>query len=153
MTPRTAPPASPGEDQEVRPEGRGTALLRAVLALVGLFLLGVGGWHLAELRDPFQALTWLAGAVVLHDAVIGPLVLAVGMLAALLPARGAVRATLVTGGALVLVSLPALLRPGHPANPSVLPLPYARNLLLLLALTAAAGTATAVVRRVRRRRR
>lgn len=132
--------------------GRGLALTRAALALLGLFLLGVGGWHLAELRDPFQALEWLAGAVVLHDAVIGPLVLVVGLLAGLLPARGAVRATLITAGALTLIALPALLRPGRPANPSVLPLPYARDLLLLLALTAGVGVAAAVLGRWRRRR-
>ncbi|MFI0897931.1 hypothetical protein [Streptomyces sp. NPDC020983] len=134
----------------------GLSRVRAGLAVPGLLLLAVGGWHLAQLRDPYPVLEWLAGAALLHDAVIAPLVLAAGVLVARLPARTAVRGALLTGGALLLVALPALLRPGHPANPSVLPLPYGRNVLALLAVTAltalaAAATATLRARRAARR--
>jgi hypothetical protein len=129
--------------------------LRAGLAAPGLFLLAVGGRHLAQLPDPYPVLKWLAGAVLLHDAVIAPLVFATGLLVARLPARPAIRTALLTGGTLLLVALPALLRPGPTANPSVLPLPYARNLLVLLALTTAAAltAATAAALRARRRAR
>jgi hypothetical protein len=137
----------------VKPRGPGLVVVRAALGGVGLFLLAVGAWHFTRLRDPYEALEWLAGALVLHDALLAPLVLAAGLLVAALPARRAVRATLVTGGALTLVALPALLRPGRPANPSVLPLPYGRDLLLLLALTAAAGVTAALLARWARRRR
>lgn len=137
----------------MKPPRLGLAVVRAVLGGAGLFLLGVGVWHFTRLRDPYEALAWLTGALVLHDALLAPLVLAVGLLVAVLPARRAVRAALLTGGTLTLVALPALLRPGRPANPSVLPLPYGRNLLLLLALTAAAGVAAALVARWARRRR
>lgn len=132
---------------------RGLVAVRAALGGAGLLLLAVGGRRFAELRDPYEVLAWLAGAVLVHDALLGPLVLAAGALVAALPARRAVRAALVTGGALTLVALPALLRPGSPANASVLPLPYGRNLLLLLALTAAAGSAAALLARWARRRR
>ncbi|WP_107060299.1 hypothetical protein [Streptomyces sp. NRRL F-5123] len=123
--------------------------LRAGLLAPGLFFLAVGGRLLSRLPDPYPVLEWLAGAVLLHDAAIGPLVLAVGLLVARLPARAAVRTALLTGGALLLVTLPALLRPRPTANPSVLPLPYGRNLLVLLAVTALsalAATATAALR-------
>lgn len=134
--------------------GRGLALLRAALGAAGLLLLGVGARHLARLRDPLDALEWLAGAVLLHDAVLAPLIMAAGLLVTALPARRVLRAVLMTGGALTLVALPALLRPGPPANPSVLPLPYGRNLLLLLGLALLAGVTSALIARgVRRGRR
>lgn len=129
---------------------RGLLAARAGLGGAGLFLLAVGGRHIEQLRDPYEVLVWLAGAVLVHDALLAPLVLAAGLLVAALPARRALRTALVTGGALTLVALPALLRPGSPANPSVLPLPYGRNLLLLLGLTAAAGVAGALLARRRR---
>ncbi|MGW5352040.1 hypothetical protein ACWERV_16220 [Streptomyces sp. NPDC004031] len=126
--------------------------LRAGLAVPGLFLLAMGGRLLARVRDPYPVLEWLAGAVLLHDAVIAPVVLAAGLAVARLRARAAVRTALLTGGSLLLVTLPALLRPGPTANPSVLPLPYARNLLVLLAATALAALAAAVPAALRARR-
>ncbi|WP_234439540.1 MULTISPECIES: hypothetical protein [Streptomyces] len=108
--------------------------VRYALGVLGLLLIGIGGRHLASQPDPYDVLVWLGGALVLHDGVLAPLVLAVGLLVAAVPARRVVRGALVTGGALVLVTLPLLLRPGVPPNPSALPLPYARNLLLLLAV-------------------
>lgn len=136
------------------PRCSGPAVLRLGLGASGLALLGVGGWHLARLPDPYPVLVWLGGAVLLHDALIGPLVMAAGLLAAALPGRAVVRGALVTGGALLVIALPALLRPGRPANPSVLPLPYGRNLLILLALTAAAALAGVLrARRTARTRR
>ncbi|QGV77261.1 hypothetical protein [Streptomyces ficellus] len=133
-------------------------MLRTVTGVVGVCLIGVGAFLLAGVRDPLGVLLWLGGALVLHDAVLAPLVLAAGMALAALPrrggaARGVVRGVLVTGGALVVVTLPLLLRPGAPPNPSALPLPYGRNLLVVLAAVAAAGAGLAVVRAVRQRRR
>ncbi|MET3984529.1 hypothetical protein [Streptomyces sp. PvR034] len=113
---------------------------RYVLGGVGLLLVAVGVRQVFALPDPWDVLVWLGGGLVLHDAVIAPLVLAVGLLLAAgaraarwsAGARGIVRAALLTAGALVLVTLPLLLRPGAPPNPSALPLPYGRNLLIVL---------------------
>lgn len=130
--------------------------LRSALAAPGLFLLAVGARRLAQLPDPYPVLEWLAGAVLLHDAAIAPVVLLTGLLVTRLPARKALRTALLTGGSLLLITLPALLRPHPTANPSVLPLPYGRNLLVLLAATALAAlaaTATATLRARRRARR
>lgn len=97
--------------------------MRWVLGGLGVFLIGIGAWHLAAQPDPYDALVWLAGALVLHDGVLAPLVLAVGLLVAAVPGRRVVRGALIVCGVLVLVTLPLLLRPGAPPNPSALPFP------------------------------
>ncbi|MYS44181.1 hypothetical protein GTY23_23710, partial [Streptomyces sp. SID5998] len=65
---------------------------------------------------------------------------------------GPVRGALLVAGALTAVALPPLLRPGVPANSSVLPLDYLRNWLLALAAVAAVTTALIAVRHFVRRR-
>jgi hypothetical protein len=125
---------------------------RYALGALGLLLIAIGGRLVAGLPDPLDVAVWLGGALVLHDGIIAPLVLAAGLLVAAVPARGLVRGALITGGALVLVTLPALLRPGAPVNPSALPLPYGRNLLVVLAAVAAVTAVVALVRRGRRSR-
>ncbi|MFB7169410.1 hypothetical protein ACFCYM_01020 [Streptomyces sp. NPDC056254] len=122
---------------------------RGALGVFGLLLIGVGGWHLAAQPDPYAVLVWLGGALVLHDVFVAPLVLAAGLLVAAGEAGRAVRAALITAGAVVLVVLPLLLRPGAPPNPSALPLPYGRNLLLVLAAVAVVTLASLLF--VRRR--
>ncbi|MFE9560612.1 hypothetical protein ACFYM0_05835 [Streptomyces sp. NPDC006487] len=126
--------------------------VRLLLGGAGLLLIAIGGRLLADLPDPLDVLVWMGGAVVLHDGIIAPLVLVAGLAVAAVPARGLVRGALLTAGVLVLVTLPLLLRPGTPANPSALPLPYGRNLLLVLAAVAVAAGATAAVGRWRRSR-
>lgn len=126
--------------------------VRLFLGGAGLLLIAIGGRLLADLPDPFDVLVWMGGALVLHDGIIAPLVLAAGLAVAAVPARGLVRGALLTAGVLVLVTLPLLLRPGTPPNPSALPLPYGRNLLLVLAAVAVAAGAAAATGRWRRSR-
>ncbi|MFJ9339677.1 hypothetical protein ACIRP0_10330 [Streptomyces sp. NPDC101733] len=126
-------------------------VFRYVLGGLGLLTIAIGARLVAGVPDPLGVLVWLAGALVLHDGIIAPVVLAAGLLVAAVPARGLLRGALVTGGALVLVTLPALLRPGSPVNPSALPLPYGRNLLIVLAAVAVVTAALALARRHHRR--
>ncbi|MFI7298459.1 hypothetical protein [Streptomyces sp. NPDC050121] len=116
--------------------------LRALIGAGGLVLMGVGVSLLLDVRDLTDVLIWLGGAVVLHDALIAPLVLLVGLVVVRGGVRGPVRGGLLVAGALTAVALPVLLRPGPRANSSVLPLDYSRNWLLLLA---AVATVTALV--------
>jgi hypothetical protein len=122
-------------------------MVRQIMGATGLLAIGLGAWLLAGVGDPLDVLVWLAGAVVLHDGLIAPLVLGCGLVVARGPARRVVRAALLVGGCLTVVALPVLLRPGTPANSSVLPLDYLVNWLVLLGITAGAAVAYAVVRR------
>jgi hypothetical protein len=115
--------------------------------------MGVGVSLLGDVRDLAGVLVWLGGAVVLHDAVIGPLVLLAGLVVVRGRARGPVRGALVVAGALTVVALPVLLRPGRTANSSVLPLDYPRNWLIALAVVAAVTALVLAARGLTRRRR
>lgn len=120
--------------------------VRVLALLGGLAMLGYG--LVGLLTDGYvrghqlQVAWWAAGAVLLHDGVWVPVLLGVGALAArLVPqwARTPVRVGLVTAAALTAVGLPAVLRADdHNGNPTLLPLPYLRNWLLLLAAVALA---------------
>ncbi|MFC7304441.1 hypothetical protein ACFQVC_09485 [Streptomyces monticola] len=127
--------------------------VRHAVGAAGAALMGVGAWLVAGLRDPLDVLVWLAGAVVLHDGLLAPLVLGAGvLLGGLRTGRAPVRGALIVAGCLTLVALPVLLRPGTPANSSVLPLDYVRNWLLLLAATAGGTGAYLLFTRARSRR-
>ncbi|CAM5559206.1 hypothetical protein [Streptomyces avidinii] len=124
----------------------------------GLVVMAFGGFLLVREPEPWRIAGWLAGGVLVHDALVAPLVIAVAALAAAagLRLRGAARAALIVAGSLTVIALPPLLRPGGVANATVLPLDYPRNWLLAMAVLAvlAAGYAgaRACVRRVARRR-
>ncbi|MDX2553282.1 MULTISPECIES: hypothetical protein [Streptomyces] len=122
------------------------SVLRVLTGAAGVALMGVGASLLLDVRDLTGVLVWLGGAVVLHDVVIAPLVLLVGLVAVRAGGRGPVRGALLVAGALTAVALPVLLRPGKPANSSVLPLDYPRNWLLALV---AVATVTALLMAVR----
>ncbi|MFJ6945822.1 hypothetical protein ACISU4_14440 [Streptomyces wuyuanensis] len=134
------------------PPRKGASPLRYAAGALGVMMMGVGAALVLSSRDAPGVLVWLGGALVLHDAVLAPLVLGVGLLVAGLPARGVVRGALVVGGSLVLITLPLLLRPGAPPNPSALPLPYGRNLVIVLGAVAGAACLVLLVRWLRRRR-
>lgn len=127
---------------------------RLLLGALGLAAMGVGLSVLLTdpfIHQPLYVLEWLAGAVVLHDGVLVPVVLGLG---ALLRPRGAARAGLLAGACVTAVALPVLFAP-RTANPTVLPLDYPRDVLIVLAaiatLTALASGWTALRSRHRRR--
>ncbi|MBW8699719.1 hypothetical protein MBT84_08950 [Streptomyces sp. MBT84] len=130
-----------------------TNLARLSMGAAGLVVSGVGVQLLLDVRDLPGVLVWLGGAVVLHDALIAPLVLLVGWALVRGGARGPVRGALLVAGALTAVALPVLLRPGRPANSSVLPLDYPRDWLLALVAVAAVTALVRAARWVRRGRR
>src|SRR5947209_3825733 len=107
--------------------------LRLAVGTLGLAVMGIGLAILLTdpyIRDPLAVGRWLVGAVLLHDGVLVPLVLAIGAGLRVLPLRGPLRGGLIIAGALTAVALPMILAPGTPANPSVLPLDYLRNWLV-----------------------
>ncbi|MEV7375285.1 hypothetical protein AB0O51_30895 [Streptomyces sp. NPDC090301] len=126
-------------------------MLRYGVGGLGIALIGIGAWRVATQADPVGVVVWLAGAVVLHDGLIAPLVLAVGLLLVGRAERGVLRGALIVAGSLTLVTLPLLVRPGEPPNPSALPLPYGRNLVIVLAAVATVAAAVILVRQWRAR--
>ncbi|MFF5475063.1 hypothetical protein [Streptomyces achromogenes] len=124
---------------------------RFLVGAAGVAVMGVGVSLLLDVRDLAGVLVWLGGALVVHDAVIAPLVLLAGMLVRG-GVRGPVRGALIVAGALTVVALPVLLRPGPPANSSVLPLDYPRNWLIAMVAVTAVTVLWAAVRRLARRR-
>ncbi|MEV5508923.1 hypothetical protein [Streptomyces orinoci] len=126
---------------------------RVVLGVCGVAFIAVGVWVLGRgAEDPGQVARWVVGPLIVHDAVMAPLTLLVGLVVARLPARRAVRGGLLVAASLTAVACPVLFRPGPLPNPSVLPLSYARNWLLALGLVAAT-TLVAALAGARARRR
>jgi hypothetical protein len=128
-------------------------IYRALMALAGAAIIGYGLYGLLtepQIKDPLDILVWAGGAVVLHDGLWLPLVCLIGAAAA----RDAIlRFGLIVAASVTVVALPAVLRAGdQQGNPTVLPLPYLRNLLLLLLGCALATAAAWTVRWLRGRR-
>jgi hypothetical protein len=132
----------------------GTASKAAAYA-AGLALIAVGLRGIVDQVPLAQWAKWFVGAAVLHDAVLVPAVLAAGALTGLVPAgRRIVRAALVIGACVTVVAIPVVLGYGRRTDePSRLPLPYGRNLGIVLGVIAAAAACALVVRAVTARRR
>jgi FtsH-binding integral membrane protein len=117
--------------------------LRVGLGAVGVLLGLYGGWLVVSRQDAAGILDlglWLVGGVVVHDAVIAPLVLLLALAARRLPAahRRATAVALVVTGSLSLLAVPVLTRLGaRPDNPTLLDRPYLWSWAALLVLTAA----------------
>lgn len=114
-------------------------LLGAAGILLGLFgvfrlLTQVPSGDLVALAE------WLVGALVLHDAVLSPLIVGVGWLLArtVRPrARRWVQGALIAGGVVTVIAMPLIHRQGtQPASKAILRRDYGTNLLGLLAVVA-----------------
>jgi hypothetical protein len=129
----------------------------------GIMLHGLAGLlRQASVTRPGAWAVWLLAILAAHDLVLAPAVLLVGGLLSV--ALGGVagqrlwpplRAGLVIAGAVLLVTMPALVGGGRstdPTNPTLLPNHYPRSLALVIGLIlAVAGTGAGIA--VRRRRR
>ncbi|WP_375405897.1 hypothetical protein [uncultured Amnibacterium sp.] len=139
-------------------------------ALIGTGAMGlvVGAWLLLTTVKPVGLVglaVWLAAAVVLHDAILSPLLFAAGWTLRLgssrmpLAAVAVVQVAAVVGGIGSLLLLPAIrAKMIGTRNPTVLPFDYAAHLVgmwAVLAIATAVGVAIAIVvdaRRAGRRR-
>lgn len=135
---------------------------RGALAALGLAVLGWGAWlllstqHLAQLRS---AGLWVAGGVLVHDAVLAPATLLLTAAAArVLPRgwRGTAAGVLVVVGTVTVLAVPVLGGWGRgydAANRTYLDRDYHLGWLLLVVVVVAAALAGRLLGRVRRRRR
>jgi len=132
--------------------------MRVVLVLAGLGLVGYGvyGWLDAPPHELWGRLVFAAVALVAHDFVVVPLVLASGVLTTrFVPvvARRPVQAALVVGAAVSAVAFSFVVGAGRIAdNPSAFPQQYGRGLLIFLALILLGAAAWTTARVLRERR-
>ena len=123
---------------------------RVLMVLIGTGVIGYGLYRLLtdpQIDDPLSILVWAAGAVALHDGLWLPIVCLIGARVA----RDIVlRSGLIVAASLTAVALPAVLREhSDQGNPTLLPLPYQRNLLLLLGSCAVITVTIWAIRRFR----
>jgi hypothetical protein len=121
-----------------RPHRRAEGIVRRPLIGAGLLIMGYGvlGLILDADVDLVGVLVFGAVLLVLHDGVFLPLVAGAGrLLRRFVPPgwQAAVRLAALTDLAVTVVALPLVLGFGRDAgNPTVLPRPYGRGLLLIL---------------------
>lgn len=139
---------------------RPVLLTRVALAAFGVWVASIGArLLLAPGRPAYLAESagrWLLGGVVVHDAVIAPTVFLLGALVVRFTGtrtRQALAAILLIGGSVLIVGLPNALRKGTNANPTVNPLDYNRNLVIVLLAVVAGVTLSALAAAARERRR
>jgi hypothetical protein len=121
---------------------------RTALVATGVLIMAyaaVGALTDPDVR-PGGVLLFLAAVLVGHDAVWMPALLAAGALITRFVRRRhrpAVRAAAISAAAVTLVTLPLVAGLGRSAdNPSALPLPYGRNLVIILLVVAGATVLT-----------
>ncbi|MFG1865247.1 hypothetical protein [Microbispora bryophytorum] len=121
----------------------------------GLVVAGIAGLVVnAHQTDPLGWALWFGGLIAAHDGVLVPLVLLAGVAVGRLTKPSPVRAALTVAAVLSLVALPMVAGIGRRAdNPSLLPLDYGRNLLVVLGLIALVTALTTIALRLRGTRR
>ncbi len=136
------------------------AVPRALVAAAGLAAIGYGIHGLIDGRpatNPPNTTAWLIGGILAHDLLVVPVTMVAGfVLSRLVPApyRAVLQAALLVSGSVALASLPLWRGYGGSAdNPSVNPLPYGRNLGIVLGLVWTCAAAVVVHRAVRTRRK
>lgn len=119
--------------------------LRVLLGSAGLAMLGYGAWgvlykaHETALESIGR---WLLVGLILHDAVLAPIVFTAGFLAYRVTGprlRRALAAVLLIGGCAALIALPEFLLPPGNTNSTVHPLDYARGLTIVVGSVVAAA--------------
>lgn len=131
---------------------------RLLVGAAGMAFMGIGAWLLVtggRTTDPVSVLTFVALPVVIHDAVLAPALILLGWLVLRYvprPARAPLQVATLILASLILVALPLVLvqvtgrRPAD--NPSVDPLDYRGNVIVLVVLVMAVAAAGAAVRAV-----
>lgn len=113
--------------------------LRIVIGAVGLAAIAFGGLTLLDGNEIVAVVPWIVGPVLIHDLVIGPLIIGLVWLGTrFLPhySRTPAMVGLVVSGSLTLVALSVVGRQGAAAdNPSLLNRNYLAGWLVALALT------------------
>ena len=143
---RTAPASGPDRD-EPRPGWLAWAVIASGWVVMGIAVVGAVGD--VRIGDLGSWATWVLGAALVHDALLLPVVTALGWLLTRwvpVPYRVPLRTALVVSGIVALTVWPIARRWGARAdNPSLLPLPVQRNLAIIVAVLIAVAIAVGAV--------
>jgi len=126
-----------------------------VLGLAGWAAMGFAAWGVLAHpggTDPPNFAVWMVGGALVHDLVIAPIVLLVGVVLrrSITRGRAVLQAGLIVSATLCLFSLPVLLGLGGLRdNPTLLPRNEVVGLVALLAVVWLGATAGLVLRRRR----
>jgi hypothetical protein len=133
---------------------------RLAVATVGIVMIGVGVRgilnHGAD-THPRSWVIWIVAAALGDDLIVVPVLLLIGAaVIRVVPTavRSVVQTALIISGAVSAVGIVAILasnRRIHPDNPSLLPLPYVRNLVLILVAIWVVAAMTMAALLIRRR--
>ncbi|WP_142206593.1 hypothetical protein [Subtercola boreus] len=137
-------------------------LTRTILIVVGVLGLALGAVVLVSKQDLPAILSvaaWMLGAIILHDAILSPIVFLIGVVARRAGRRvskvvlAIIQGGIVTGCLLMLLVIPEIYAKTLPiANDTVLPFDYAARLgFLWLGIAALTAAICAVYLRVRKR--
>ena len=114
-----------------------------VLAVAGI-LLGLFGVGRLVTQVPVHSLiglaVWLAAALIIHEGIASPLVIAVGALLARVPPRGRryLQAGMIMGAMIPVIAVPMIVRQdSQPVSKAILNQNFGGNLTVLLGLVAA----------------
>ena len=118
--------------------------VRIALAVAGLLLGGFGVFRLfTQVPHPKLIMLgmWLIGALVIHDGILSPLIVAVSwVLAKVIPprARRYVQAALIMSALVTIIAIPMIYRRGHqPQVKAILQQNFGGNLTVLIGIIAA----------------
>ena len=120
---------------------------RIGFATCGIALGAFGAFRLltqVPITSVLLLVLWMIGAVVIHDGVLSPLIIGIGVLVHAVPARARryLQAGLVTAGSVVVIALPLIVRRGsQPAAKAILQRNYTSDLTLVIGLVAAVSLA------------
>lgn len=127
--------------------------MRWAIGAAGVVIGAFGAWFLFTRQDLDQLVNageWLVVGVILHDAVLAMVTVALGALAVRLvpaPARAPLVVAFVVLGSVTLLAVPVLGRFGaRPDNPTLLDRDYTAGWLVLAGITLVAVVAAVLVR-------
>ena len=133
----------------------GISRIRLVIGAVGVLVALFGLARLVSQTPGSHLLVlavWLVGALVLHDAVLSPMIISIGAVLRRVPARARsyVQGALVAGGIVTIIAIPLMYRAGsQPDVKAILDQNFPANLTVLLALITATAVMSYLLRVVR----
>jgi hypothetical protein len=113
-----------------------------LLGVVGVAMAAWGAWLALQVPQIFEVGAWFVAGPVIHDAILAPVVAALGFVF-----KGPAKVGAVISGVLVLIAVPLLWQEGVPTNPGLHDANYVGGLAITLGVVWLLVLITAVARK------